>query len=492
MELLTNEEMAQADALAIAGGVDGFDLMLAAGQAVAEAAETMCSLPGPVIVLCGPGNNGGDGFVAARLLAERGYDVRLCFMGERASVRGAAAKAAALWRGPVEPFAEADLFGTALVIDALFGAGLARDIDGDAAVIIQAVNASAAKVLAVDVPSGVDGTTGSVRGTAVRADRTVTFFRYKPGHLLMPGRAHCGERVLAQIGISSEVLKTIEPVLFRNDPPLWRGDFPVPGADSHKYTRGHSLIAAGSEMTGAARLAARAALRTGAGLVTLGAPPGVMPIYQAALEAVIVRPMEGMDGYRSLLEDVRRNALLIGPGIGGGEVTRCIVLAALESGRHVVLDADALTEFEKDSQLLFDAIRKNGAKVVLTPHDGEFRRLFKALRPISESRLERARLAAEASGAIVILKGSDTIIAGPEGRAAIADNAPPWLATAGSGDVLAGIVTGLLAQRMPAFEAACAAVWMHGEAANIAGPGLISEDLPDALRGVLQRLYGNA
>lgn len=244
-------------------------------------------------------------------------------------------------------------------------------------------------------------------------------------------------------------------------------------------------------MTGAARLAARAALRTGAGLVTLGAPPAVLPIYQAALEAAIVLPMDGRDGFADLLLDERRNVVLVGPGAGADSATRELAMLALDSGRAVVLDADALTSFADGPEHLFSRIKQNG-NVVLTPHEGEFSRVFKSLRGSPRSKLDRARAAAEASGGVVLLKGADTVIAAPDGRAAISDNAPPWLATAGSGDVLAGIIAGLLAQGMPVFKAAAAAAWMHGEAAREIGPGLIAEDLPDALRPVLARLYGAA
>jgi hydroxyethylthiazole kinase-like uncharacterized protein yjeF len=490
IELLTTDEMGRADALAGHLGMPGAELMLQAGQAVKEAAVGLCAAPGPVLVLCGPGNNGGDGFVAARLLAEDGYEVRLALLGQRPDPASDAAGAEALWHGSAGRFEPAQLQGCALVVDALFGAGLTRDLDGEARIAVEAVNASGIPVLAVDVPSGVDGNSGRVRGTAIRAHTTVTFFRLKPGHLLEPGRGLCGKRVLAQIGVPDAVLLDLDVRTFRNAPALWRATFPVPGAASHKYTRGHALIAAGSEMTGAARLAARAALRTGAGLVTIGAAREVLPIYQAALEAVIVRPTDGARDYAELLGDSRRNALLIGPGAGIGETTRTLVDLALGSGRAVVLDADALTTFEDAPDGLFAAVAGSGGEVVLTPHEGEFRRLFSALAGLPDSKLERARRAAALSGAVVLLKGADTVVAAPDGRAAIADNAPFWLATAGSGDVLAGIITGLLAQGMTAFEAACAAVWMHGEAATGVGPGLIAEDLPEALRPVLRGLYG--
>jgi NAD(P)H-hydrate epimerase len=488
IELLAGDEIRAADAATIATGTPGLDLMEAAGRAVADHAAAMCPVPGPVLVVCGPGNNGGDGFVAARLLDDRGYEVRLALIGERDVLKGDAADAASRWNGEVRSFEPSLILGCALIVDAIFGSGLVRDVDGVARTAIEAINASGKPVLAVDIPSGVDSDSGRVRGAAIRAAATVTFFRLKPGHILLPGRALAGRVDLAQIGIADTVFDRMPAKTFLDRPGLWFETFPRPDAASHKYTRGHALIAAGSEMTGAARLAARAALRAGAGVVTLAANPEVLAIYQTALEAVIVRPMAGLGDYTKLLEDDRRNALLIGPGAGQGEDTRDLVRAALKSGRAVVLDADALTSFETQPRALFAAIAAGERPVVLTPHEGEFKRLFRQAFDALPSKLDQAREAARMSGAVIVFKGADTVIAAPDGRAAIADNGPPWLATAGSGDVLAGIVTGLLAQNMPGFEAACAAVWMHGEAGADIGPGLISEDLPDALKGVLRGL----
>jgi hydroxyethylthiazole kinase-like uncharacterized protein yjeF len=496
--LLSPPEMAEADRLTIAGGIPGGVLMENAGRAVADAVARRWPLR-PVSVLCGPGNNGGDGFVAARILAERGWPVRLALSGERAALKGDAAAAAGRWEGPVEALAEESLNGAALVVDALFGAGLARPIDGIAGAVIAALTARPVPVVAVDVPSGVDGASGEVRGCAPVASLTVTFFRRKPGHLLLPGRLHCGEVLVSSIGIPATVFDRVRPVVAANHPEWWRHAFPGPGPESHKYTRGHALVAGGVVMTGAARLAARAAARLGAGLVTVAVPEAVFPIYAAALTGVIVQPMGGdgagntpgnaIDAFRELLADPRRNAVLIGPGAGTGPATREQALAILESGKRAVIDADALSVFADDPQVLFSAIRSAKAPTpVLTPHEGEFSRLFDR----SGSKLERARRAAQASGAVMLLKGSDTVIAAPDGRAAINEGAPAELATAGSGDVLAGMVVGLLAQGMPAFEAAAAAVWLHADAARRIGPGLVAEDLIEAMPAALALLKGRA
>ena len=482
--LVTPQQMGEADRLTIAGGVPGIVLMENAGRAVADAVARRWPRQ-KVLVLCGPGNNGGDGFVAARVLTERGWPVRVALLGPREALKGDAAAMAARWTSPVEAVALEVIGDAGLVIDALFGAGLARPIEGPAREVIAAVDDARMPLVAVDVPSGVDGASGAVLGIAPQAALTVTFFRRKPGHLLLPGRSHCGETLVASIGIADAVLDKVAPGTAANHPGWWREAFPWPAPESHKYTRGHALVAGGAVMTGAARLAARAAARLGAGLVTVAAPEAAFPIYAAALTGIIVQPAGGLDDFRALLADPRRNAALIGPGAGIGAETRDKVLAILAAKKRTVLDADALTSFAKNAEVLFGAIH---SPCVLTPHEGEFARLFAKRLGGSGSKLERARHAARTSGAVMLLKGNDTVIAAPDGRTTINPGAPPELATAGSGDVLAGMVLGLLAQDMPAFEAAAAAVWLHAEAARRFGPGLVAEDIVDALPAALNAL----
>jgi NAD(P)H-hydrate epimerase len=472
--------MGDADRAAEANNIDGIALMEAAGAAVAVAVGARWPIQ-PVTVLCGPGNNGGDGFVAARHLAAAGWPVTLALLGSREKLTGDAARAASLWDGAVAPFSEHSLDGAGIVIDAIFGAGLSRPLEGKALALISGLKARRIPTCAIDIPSGLDGASGMVRGDAAPADLTVTFFRKKPGHLLFPGRGLCGDVVVADIGIPASVLDKISPNIWENGPALWLGAYPWPQAESHKYKRGEVLLLGGERITGASRMSAMAASRAGAGIVTLAAPSKVWSVYATSLINAIVLSFDGLSDFEALLADTRRNVIAIGPGAGVGESTRQFVLAALATKRATVLDADALTSFAEAPEMLFQAIT---GPCVLTPHTGEFMRLFH----FDGDKLERTRNAAKQCNAIVLLKGSDTVIAAPDGRAIINSNAPAQLATGGSGDVLTGFVAALLAQGMEPFEAAAAAVWLHGAAATQFGLGLVADDLPNALPQVLQAL----
>lgn len=478
--LLSVEEMYRADRLAVAAGVPSLSLMEAAGRAIVREMRRRWR-PRPTVVLCGPGNNGGDGFVVARVLEGEGWPVRVSLLGDVQALRGDAAINAARWRGKMSPLDPKLLDRDPLVVDALFGAGLARPLGGAAARLLDEVNRRRLDCVGIDIPSGVHGDSGAVLGTAAQCCLTVTFFRAKPGHRLLPGRERVGELVIADIGIPERVRDEIAPRTFANGPGLWCDRLPRPTALANKYTRGHAVVLAGAEMTGAARLAADAARRTGAGLVTVAAHPDSRAIIAAGSPGTIVADVADAAAFEALIGDQRRNAVLIGPGAGVSEATRACVLAALQLGKWCVLDADALTVFRDEPAALFRAI---AAPCVLTPHEGEFARLFDS----REDKLDRARRAAEASGAIILLKGADTVIAAPDGRAAINAGAPPDLATAGSGDVLSGMVLGLLAQAMPPFEAACAAAWMHGRSAARFGAGLIAEDIIEGVPPVIARL----
>jgi len=471
--------MEEADRLTVAAGTPGVDLMRDAGTAVAREAMRRWSVR-PALVLCGPGNNGGDGFVAASVLAASGWKVRVASLAPRERLRGDAAYHAARWTGVVESLDPRVLDGAELIVDALFGSGLSRPLGADVAPTLAAVAERGLPVIAVDVPSGLKGDTGESLG-ARAADCTVTFTRKKPGHVLLPGRDLCGATVVADIGTPAAVLDRIAVDTWENGPALWRARLPSASASGNKYTRGHAVLYGGYPITGAARLAARAAARVGAGLTTVAVPEAALQVYASALTSIMVRPLARPLDLARLLADARISALLIGPGAGVNDATRERARAMLASGRPVVLDADAISVFADRPRELFDAVR---SACVLTPHEGEFARLFVS----SGDKLTRARAAARESGAVIVLKGADTVIAAPDGRAIINCNAPATLATAGSGDVLAGLILGLLAQGMDAYLAAAAAVWLHGAAAADFGWGLLAEDLPDLLPAVLRRL----
>jgi hydroxyethylthiazole kinase-like uncharacterized protein yjeF len=471
--------MHEADRLTMAGGTPGVLLMQRAGEAVAREIErrfTRCR----VTVLCGPGNNGGDGFVAAIALAQSGWPVRIALLGDVASLRGDAQHHARRWNGSVEPLTSTALENAGLVVDALFGSGLSRRLDAQAGDVLSAAARRQVPIVAVDIPSGIMGDSGENLGAAP-AVCTVTFVCKKPGHLLLPGREACGDVVVADIGVTREVVASLAPDTWENTPALWRAQLPQSRAAGNKYSRGHAMLYGGYPMTGAARMAARAAARCGAGLTTIAVADRAFAIYAAALTSIMVHPLAQDQDFARLLDDPRYSAFLIGPGAGISEATRSRALAMLATGKPVIIDADAISVFASRADELFQAIR---GPCVITPHEGEFKRLFAA----SGDKLTRARNAARQSAAVIVLKGADTVIAAPNGRAIINSNAPATLATAGSGDVLGGFILGLLAQGMEAFAAASAAVWMHGAAAADFGVGLLAEDLPDLLPSVLRRL----
>ena len=489
LDLVTAVEMRAAEAAVFASGVESFTLMQRAGEAAADVIRARYAGVRRVLVLCGPGNNGGDGFVVARALRDAGLAPTVACLVDTTALKGDAARAAADWAGPVTPSADIDPAGFDLIVDALFGIGLTRQLADTTAKLVDDCNASGRPIVAIDIPSGIDVDTGAVLGSAIRATDTVTFFRLKPAHLLEPGRSHAGEIHCADIGIADRAPAPLGVTAFRNAPALWSSHLPRLSIDAHKFKRGHALILAGGiEGVGAARLTARAALRAGAGLVTIGVPSEALVAHASrGPDALMIRRCDGPGGLDALFADRRRNAIAIGPAYGLGAATCRTVERVLAAGRATVLDADALTAFAQDPDRLFAAIGKATAPVVLTPHAGEFARLF-GLHEAPSGKLVTTCDAARRCGATVLHKGPDTVIAAPDGRAAINTNGTPHLATAGSGDVLAGIVTGLLAQGMPAFEAACAAVWLHADTATLLGAGLIADDLVDHLPKARARL----
>ncbi|TGQ64614.1 MAG: NAD(P)H-hydrate dehydratase [Mesorhizobium sp.] len=492
-ELLLSAEMGEADRLTIAAGaIDGIGLMRRAGQAVA--AEVIARYPAArhVHVLCGPGNNGGDGYVVARILASSGVTTTVWASGTPKPQSDAALAAAECPLEP-RPLSGFEAEAGSVVVDALYGAGLSKPLSCDAARAVDLAARLGLPVVAIDLPSGVSGDSGKVLGAAFQAEVTVTFARKKPGHLLLPGRARCGETVLADIGIGDDVIARLQPKTFENTPALWLDDLPVPAVDAHKYKRGHAgVFSGGPSATGAARLSALAAARSGAGAVTVLSPGNAMQVNAAHLTLIMLRKTDEVAEIEAFIGERRPSAFVLGPGFGVGDRTRAFALAlfATTGIDGLVFDADAITSFREAPAVLFEAAHKVGAPaLVMTPHDGEFARLFPDIAADHAlSKLAKACAAAARANAIIVYKGADTVIAAPGGLAAINANGAPWLATAGSGDVLSGITGGFLAQGMPAFEAACAAVWIHAEAGSRFGPGLIAEDLPLALVPVLREL----
>jgi len=474
--------MAAADRAAVERGAPITVLMERAGEAVAQAVLARYA-PRPVVIWCGPGDNGGDGYVAARHLSEAGWPVVV--EAAHPPTSDACRWAAERWTGETRPLST-ELAADTLYIDALFGAGLSRPLEGEVARLARASHEpSAPTIVAVDTPSGVHGDTGKPLGDAAfRADLTVTFHRRKPAHVLIEGRKACGEVVLADIGLSS-----VDPAdLFENDPDLWGKRFPWPALDAHKHTRGRLKVVSGEMWsTGAARLAARGGLRIGAGAVTVLSPPGALAVNAAHLEAIMLVPF-GTEADLAVAAE-QADAVIIGPAAGVGEATAQNLQALTQTGAALIVDADALTSFRHDVETLFACLDRDD---VLTPHPGEFERIFPGLLARSPERIAAAREAAKRAGAVVLLKGPDTVVAAPDGRAAVSLNGTPWLATAGSGDVLAGFIGGLIAQGMDSFEAACAGAWIHAECGARHGPGLIAEDLPGLAPAVLAKLYGLA
>lgn len=473
--ILTPQEMLAAEQAVFNNGTDGFTLMQRAGEAVAEFVHAHWP-NGRIQVLCGPGGNGGDGFVAAAKLAGFWRKVEVYCTHPVSELTGDAARAAALWEGPVHKLEDALNTQPDLIIDALYGAGLKRPLEGLAAMLAL----RGGRVISVDVPSGIDGYTARPLGPAFQAEATVTFAALRPAHVLLPGSAFSGAVMVADIGVP------VQTKLMENSPLLWHGQLPQPGFGVHKYQRGHlKVVSGGPWNTGAARLTARAGLRAGAGLVTMLSPPEAAGVHAAHLTAIMLAPFQTADDLAAYA--ARSTAMVIGPAAGLNEATKHNVEAILKSPARVLLDADALTVFADDPEALFKQLRPTD---IMTPHDGEFTRLFGDLLTTSDNKVEAARAAAAKAGCVVLLKGADTVIAQPDGNAIVNTHATRWLATAGSGDVLAGIIAGFMAQGVDTFMAAAIGAWLHGEAGRRFGAGLIAEDIEHVLPDILGALHG--
>lgn len=481
--LITPDAMSRVDAAAAATGQDSFGLMRRAGEAVAAAALRHYPEALRFVVLCGPGNNGGDGYVCAGALTRTGANVAVFHLGEPSRLKGDASLARDSFAGLSNDIAAYTPMAGDVVIDALFGAGLARDVAPEVADLIRHVTEARLPVISVDLPSGLDGLTGQVRGAAFQATHTVTFMARKPGHVLLPGRTLCGKIEVFDIGIPRRLVAAEAGTLRINGPDIWHASHRALQAEDHKYRRGHLTVFSGPETsTGAARLSAMAGLKAGAGLVTIASPKAALAANALHLTAVMLTALDTDSDLESSLQDGRRETFILGPGFGDYDKARAFALRLGRAGRRLVLDADGITAFREDRDRLADSFAGPQPRLIVTPHEGEFARLFPDIASDkSLGKPDKARAAAATLGAVVVYKGADTVIASPDGRAAIEERAPPSLATAGSGDVLAGIIGAMLTQGMPAFEAACAGVHLHGEAALRAGNGLTAEDLVRAV-----------
>ena len=476
--LLTNSQMSFVENQAIKSGKKSTELMENAGTAVVKLILKRYKNRN-ISVLCGPGKNGGDGFVVARLLKEQGWNVRLGLTSSQKDKDSI--EKAELWKGNIEPLNESLLYGNPIIIDAMFGAGLKRKLTGIPLALVTKINNKKLDCIAIDIPSGIDGDSGKILGDAPKCKLTITFFCAKPGHFLMPSKSKVGEVIIEDIGISNSFLKQINVKTFLNTPELWKKKFPIPTYDTHKYKRGHLLIAGAANMTGATHLASSSARRIGAGVVTIGAPSSSCDIYKLGAFGHIVLPINNPGDWNNLLKNYKNTATLIGPGLGKIAFLKDVVIAALNSKKPVILDADGLNIFKNNPLQLFHSTNR---KHILTPHEGEFKKLFN----FKGNPISRVSRAAKKSGAIVLLKGSSTIIAHPNGKIIINDTGKPYLATAGSGDVLAGIIAGLITQGMNVFEAGCGGTWIHGRAAELFGPGLIAEDIPKLIPTILNEI----
>ena len=490
--LLTADQMQQVDRNAASQGFCTYTSMQRAGMAVADGVRTLMGDPCKVLVLIGPGNNGGDGAIAAVELLAHGYEVELVSISNAPAEGSDAFRAYQQWQQSTPAMTSSDtswsshqleiqVESAAVIIDAMFGAGLSRPLSSSLEQLVNLINSSSAKVVAVDVPSGLNGNTHCIHGACIQADMTVTFFLRKPAHVLFPGRKVCGKLLLAQIGLSAEQLGGEKLQCWLNGPALFKDKLPHCEVNGHKFNRGHVLVRSGPvQSTGAARLCAETALYSGAGLVTVATTTEAMATNAAHLTAVMLQQIDTQDEWAESLTDHRINTVAVGPGNGLSEQTRQCVIASLQAEKHCVLDADALSCWQdpEHNSVLIRSLKLCSPTTVLTPHAGEFKRLFGEFLPEKfPSKLHQTREAARLVDSIIVYKGADTVIAAPDGRASINANAPPWLATAGAGDVLAGLIAALLAQGTPAFEAACAAVWLHGAAAENLGYPLCAEDM---------------
>lgn len=482
-EILTAEQMKKADLEAIAGGIPAIQLIDTAARGLADIIGKNYE-PRPVLFLNGPGNNGADGWIAAQYLKDAGWDVRVACTVKKSELKHDAKQAAEKWDGEAEALnSNLSLKGNPLIVDCIYGTGYSGTLPPEIVTLFDKIRQRKLGVVAADVPSGMNATTGASSPGTLKADLTVAFCRKKIAHVTMPGKELCGKVRVAPVQIPDTTIAAQGSTVFENNPGLWLKDFPIPGPATHKYDRGHAVIY-GGDKTGAAKLAAAGAQRAGAGLVSIATRAETKATFDNFRASIMTQQWDTSEDFKSILRDERKNVVLLGPGAGDPARLRESVETTLAFNKAAVLDADVFTVFKDNARDLFTQLSPD--KHVLTPHEGEFARIFGEM---EGSKLERAWKAAKIANAVVVLKGSDTIIAAPDGTAVINTNAPSTLATAGSGDVLAGLITGLMAQGMTPFMAASAGVWLQAETARNFGLGLTAEDIIHHIPQTLNRVF---
>ena len=459
-----------------------FDLMNNAGKLSAKYINK--NLPKKnILVLCGTGGNGGDGFITGNELKKYKWNVTISIIGDIEKITGDSLKAYKKLKIKNTNFNDINLDNIDYVIDAIFGIGLNRNLDNEYIKTIEKINNKKLPVIALDIPSGVNSDNGTISNATFNCFLTLTYSAYKLGHYLLPSAEKCGKIVLLDIGIPKPLIKNTKPVINLNSPSIWKDKIVWPKVNDHKYSRGCIVIIGGpKEMTGAARLAAKAAQRAGSGIVILACDKNSSDIYYRTLTSQIVKSYRNIPELKNIIKDKRINSVVIGPGLGINN--KNVVKNVLKHSNNIIIDADAITCFQNDIKSFKDLIRNK--TVILTPHEGEFKKLFPN---IKGNLVDKAIYAAKKLNSIIVLKSANTIIASQNNHVILNKYGSRWLATAGSGDVLAGIIGALLSNGMDAFHAAAFGVWIHSSAGIYFGPGLIAEDISDLIPKIYKKIY---
>ncbi|MBT3940232.1 MAG: NAD(P)H-hydrate dehydratase [Pelagibacterales bacterium] len=462
---------------------DSFNLMEKAGKLAAKNIDSLYTKR-KTLILCGIGGNGGDGFIIAQELANKGWDIVTTIVGDQKVIKGDALKALNKLKLKLLNFNDINLDKTKLFIDAIYGIGLSRKINKKECIILNTINNHTAPIIAIDIPSGVDCNNGQILGFAPFCDLTITFSTLKAGHILLPGSEKINKIKVVDIGISKDIINKIEPNIKINNKNQWVKEINWPKIDDHKYSRGYSLVVGGSKkMTGASRLAAISAQRAGSGIVALASEKEAEEIYFISLTSQLVKSYKNIKEYNAIINESRIDSIVIGPGLDTGNKSILRIKSALKTNKRIVLDAGAISCFKDKLGILIKAL--SGKDAIITPHEGELKSILPNL---SGSLISKALKAAKILDTIVVLKGATTVIASPNNEALVNPAGAKWLSTAGSGDVLAGIIGGLLSNKMKTYYAAAYGVWLHSEAGKYLGAGLIAEDIPKTLTKILKKI----